>query len=320
MTEFKHISVLKEEIISALSLKSGDLALDCTAGGGGHTQELLKRVQPSGKVYAIDRDHSAISFLQKKFKDEIDIASLELLHAPFDQASSHLNQLNLKFSGIIADLGVSSPQLDQAERGFSFMQDGPLDMRMSQESGSQTAQDIVMNYPKEELFRIFKQYGEEPKASIIAREICLFREKNTIDTTTKLAELIKNVVHYKTKSKKHPATKVFQALRIEVNNELEQIELLIDEAIELLAPGGRLAIITFHSLEDKIVKNKFKFAAGIKGYDPILNALPLTDIELSQRKNIVAKIVKPFPMKPSEHEIKLNPRSRSAKLRVLEKI
>ena len=316
---FNHKTVLLHELVDALMLKPGTIAIDCTAGGGGHTSLLLEHVDPLGKVFACDRDKQAIENMQERFKAEIADNRLTLLHTPFSEFSKHISK-SITIQGICADLGVSSPQLDESQRGFSFMHDGPLDMRMSPESSEPSAADVVANYSAEELETIIRSLGEEPKAKFVANAIVKQRETKPITTTLELANLVAKAIHYKQKSKKHPATKTFQALRIYVNKELDEIKKLLEQAFMRLAPGGRLAIISFHSLEDRIVKDFFKEMAGKKQNQSIPRDLPLTTDQLATLQNIRARIIKPFPIIPKEEEIESNPRARSAKLRVLEKL
>ena len=312
---FIHTTVLLEELINGLSLSEGYTAVDCTAGGGGHTARMLDQTGPSGTVWAIDRDPVAISNLQKKFADEAKRGQLILKHGA---CSEMLASITGPVDAIAADLGVSSPQLDEADRGFSFMKDGPLDMRMNQKAGPD-ASEIVATYSQQELTDIFRKWGEEPKAKFIAQAIVAYREHTPITRTLQLAEIVRGAVHYKTKSKKHPATKVFQALRICVNDELGEVEEILEKAMGLLKPGGRLGIITFHSLEDRIVKQFFKKASRTAGSRPELRGLPLTESQLEEIHKPDAKIIKPFPVNPTDEEIAANPRARSAKLRVMEK-
>ena len=311
---------MKTETVESLNLSSGDHVIDCTAGGGGHTALLLKKVFPDGHVSAFDRDHTAISSLEKKFQTDISENKLKLYHTNFSEIGHVFSHLETKIKGIIADLGVSSPQIDNSERGFSFMKDGPLDMRMSPESGGPTAADILATADQYLLEKIFRDYGEEPKSKFVAKAIIEYRKVQPIVSTLQFAKIVSDSIHYKKKSKKHPATKVFQALRIYVNNELDEINRFLSSAFDILAPGGRMSIITFHSLEDRIVKLFFKEKAGKVNKDPILNSLPLTHSELSKYIKVEAKIIKPFPATPSTSELATNPRSRSAKLRTLEKL
>lgn len=319
MPTFKHNTVLLEELVDGLNLKPGDKAIDCTAGGGGHTNLMLERVSSLGEVFACDRDLTAIEYLKARFAGELQDGFLTLLHTPFSSFSNHIPE-NSFFQGIAADLGVSSPQLDESERGFSFMHDGPLDMRMSRESSNISAAEVVATYGASDLEQIIRKLGEEPKAKFVADAIVKQREKSPIKTTRQLAEIVAEAIHYKNRSKKHPATKTFQALRIYVNKELEEIQKLLEISFLRLKKGGRLAVISFHSLEDRIVKDFFKQKSGKGKSQPIPRDLPLTAAQLNSIQNIEARIIKPFPIIPSEEEININPRARSAKLRVLEKL
>ncbi|NRA43559.1 MAG: 16S rRNA (cytosine(1402)-N(4))-methyltransferase RsmH [Oligoflexales bacterium] len=319
MPTFKHTTVLLHELVDALNLKAGNTAVDCTAGGGGHTSLMLEKVASSGQVFACDRDLRAIENLNKRFETQIKSKELSLLHTRFSDFDKLIPK-DIPCHGIGADLGVSSPQLDESDRGFSFMHDGPLDMRMSPESMDPSAADIVASYSSEELEKIIRTLGEEPKARFVANAIVKQRELSPITSTHQLANIVAGAIHYKQKSKKHPATKTFQALRIYVNKELEEVRTLLDRAFNRLEKGGRLAIITFHSLEDRLVKDFFKEKAGKKPNQAIPRDIPLTADELHALQNIEAKIIKPFPMLPKTEEINSNPRVRSAKLRVLEKL
>ncbi len=314
---FEHITVLRDELLDSLGLAPGDYAVDCTAGGGGHTQGLLERVGPRGKVIAIDRDPWAQSVLKRRFDKELASGQLELIAAPFSQITHELSQRNLvaKIQGLCADIGVSSPQLDAAERGFSFAKDGPLDMRMDQSQGI-TAAEIVNEWSVPELTRLFRVYGEDPQARRIAQAIERERTKHPFERTLDLADLIAQSVHYKERSRKHPATRVFQALRIEVNGELRELEALLAHVGATLKPNGRCAIISFHSLEDRLIKNAFRALAEghVKHID---KRLPITAVEIDKLKKFT--IIKPFPKIPGDLELERNPRSRSAKLRVIEK-
>lgn len=314
---FEHITVLREELLDSLGLTPGDYAVDCTAGGGGHTQGLLERVGPTGKVIAIDRDPWAQSVLKARFAKELASGNLELIVVPFSQISVELGQRNLvgKIQGLCADIGVSSPQLDAAERGFSFAKDGPLDMRMDQSQGV-TAADIVNEWSVPDLTRLFRDYGEDPQARRIAQAIERERARKPFERTLDLADLVAASVHYKERSRKHPATRVFQALRIEVNGELRELEALLNDVGPSLKAGGRCAIISFHSLEDRLIKNAFRALAEghVKHID---KRLPITAVEIDKLKKFT--IIKPFPRIPGDIELELNPRSRSSKLRVIEK-
>ncbi len=315
---FEHITVLKDELLNSLGLLPGDYAVDCTAGGGGHTAGLLERVGPSGKVIAFDRDPWAQDVLKKRFPKELADGRLELIAEPFSRIQSALESRGLlgKVQGLCADIGVSSPQIDAAERGFSFAKDGPLDMRMDQSQGV-TAKDIVNEWSINDLTKLFRDYGEDPQARRIALAIEKERAKAPIERTLDLADLVASSVHYKERSRKHPATRVFQALRIEVNGELRELEALLLAIGPSLRPRGRCAIISFHSLEDRLVKNAFRnLAEGhLKHLD---RRLPITDAEIRKLKTF--EIIKPFPIIPGDIEEKENPRSRSAKLRVIERL
>lgn len=319
--EFKHLSVLAKELASSLKLEPGGLVIDCTTGGGGHASEMLERVLPEGKLLAFDQDQEAISHLKEKFAKEIKSGHVILENSSFSEISSFANHHDFtgKVSAIIADLGVSSHQIDTGERGFSFQQEGPLDMRMNQEDNPLTAKEVVNTYSAEDLADILYHYGEERESRRIARAILRAREKKEIETTTELVEVVRKALPYK-HSKKNPATKTFQALRIYVNKELEELKDLLKTSLEILKPGGRLAIITFHSLEDKIVKDTFQELAGKKILKDLPREIPLTQGDITRYNLIKGTIIKPFPVKPSSDEVSLNPRARSAKLRVFEKI
>lgn len=295
-----HIPVLPEAVLRFLQPKAGESYLDLTAGYGGHAAAVLERTfqqsesgQTAGNTTAtlVDRDHNAIAHLQDKFKD----SGIQIFHKDFLGASQELARAGKQFDLILADLGVSSPHLDNASRGFSLREDGPLDMRMDQ-TQSLTAETIVNSYGEAELRDLIRMYGEEPRASRIAR---LIAEHRPIKSTTQLAEIVAHA--WPGHSKVHPATRTFQALRIAVNSELEQIRQAIPLWVKLLAPGGRIVVISFHSLEDRIVKQSFQELAGDR-YDAVLTLLT--------RQPVMA-----------EHdELVFNPRARSAKLRAAAKI
>ena len=315
---YKHITVLKQELIDLLNLKPGDTAIDCTAGGGGHTELLLEKVGPEGKVIAFDRDSIAISHLREKFESELRSKQLELVHRPFSELGAFARSIeNLgPVNAIIADIGVSSPQLDVAERGFSLGKNGPLDMRMDQ-SQTLTAANLVNELSREELRTILRKFGEEPKAHFIANAIVTEREQEPITTTARLAEIVKQAVHYKTKSKIHVATKTFQALRIVVNGELDELQSLLQQAFSLLSPQGRLGILSFHSLEDRMVKQQFnRWAGRNQQVDSELLAVGI----MNPTPSIEGTIIKPYPLKASEIAAKENPRARSVRCRVIEKL
>lgn len=319
--EFHHITVLEQELVNSLNLHEGNIAIDCTAGGGGHTQGLIRATSPGGQVIAMDRDPSAIAQIQYRFSKEVKDGSLRIEKTKFSDIHDIASKYNLvgKVNGICADIGVSSPQLDMGSRGFSFSHDGPLDMRMDPTS-SLTAYQVVNEYSESELTRIFKEFGEEPKAFFVARAIVEARKNRPIKSTHDLAKIAEDSIFYKTKSRTHPGTRIFQAIRIEVNNELDELKRLIEDAITVLAPGGRLGIISFHSLEDRIVKHLFKEAETTAFSRLNLKGIPMTENEIERLGGFAkGKIIKPFPVLPKESEQTENPRSRSAKLRVLEK-
>ena len=307
--EFKHISVLYNETLDALNIRPDGLYIDCTAGGGGHSAGIAERLD-TGRLIAIDQDPDAISNLNKRFENN---KKVTVVHENFADLEAILSSMDIQGScvnGILADLGVSSYQLDNGSRGFSFHKDAPLDMRMSAQGVS--AGDLVNNLSQQELQTILYKYGDEKFAPAIARNIVKEREKKPIETTLELAEIIANSYPAKARRDGHPARKTFQALRIEVNGELEKLEKAIDIMFDSLDIGGRLAIITFHSLEDRIVKTHFKsFCEGcICPPD-----FPVCVCGRVPRGKIPFK-----PVLPGKEELENNPRSRSAKLRVIEKI
>lgn len=304
--EFHHISVLLDETVNALNVKANGVYVDCTAGGGGHSAKLLESLN-GGRLIAIDQDPEAIENLRHRFEKNNNVT---VVHNNFVNINSVLDSLNIKFvDGIMADLGVSSYQLDTDERGFSYHKDAPLDMRMSKEGVS--AYDLVNGMSVHELQKILYSYGDEKFAPSISRNIVKEREKGPIKTTLQLAQIVKDSVPAAARRDGHPARKTFQALRIEVNGELTKLESALDFMFDRLAVGGRLAIITFHSLEDRIVKNKFKkFCEGcICPPD-----FPVCVCGRKPRGKTLKAVV------PNAQEIKNNPRSRSAKLRIIEKI
>ncbi|ADL51492.1 16S rRNA (cytosine(1402)-N(4))-methyltransferase RsmH [Clostridium cellulovorans] len=309
--EFKHVSVLLEECIEGLSIKPDGIYVDCTLGGAGHSFEIVKQLTSEGRLIGIDQDTNAINAAKEKLKDYNNVT---YVHDNFHNIGEILENLNIdKVDGILMDLGVSSHQLDVAERGFSYMKDAPLDMRMNQERDF-SAYDIVNTYSEEQLFKIIRDYGEEKFAKRIASFIVKNRNEKTIETTFQLVEIIKNAIPAKARREgPHPAKRTFQAIRIEVNKELEILDKAINDGIDKLALDGRICIITFHSLEDRIVKNIYKEQAN-----------PCTcpkefPICICNRKPKV-KIISRKPIEASAEELEYNPRSRSAKLRVAEKI
>ena len=306
--DFSHIPVLLRETIEALNIRPDGIYVDGTAGGGGHSQEILNRLE-KGTLIAIDQDPDAVETVTKRLEGN---KNVKVARANFSQMDEVVRSLGFdRVDGVLLDIGVSSRQLDTPERGFSFHNDAPLDMRMSQEGTS--ARDLVNTLPHGELARIIRMYGEERFASSIAGAIVREREKKPIETTLELAEIVKSGVPAAKRRDGHPARKTFQALRIAVNGELDRLSVGLEAAFSLLAPGGRLAVITFHSLEDRIVKQYFaQLCTGC--------TCPKDFPVCVCGKKPQAKLWKKKPVEASEEELASNARSRSAKLRVLEKI
>ena len=279
---------------------------------------MLAAVGTHGKVIAFDRDITAIDKARLEFSDEIHAGRLILCHNAFGDILLTLSKLGLtkNIDGILADIGVSSHHLDEATRGFSFSHDGPLDMRMDQSRGQSVA-DFLATASETEIADVIYKYGEESKSRFIAKLICERRQMNPFKTTKSLADLIASKVFWKEASRKHPATRTFQALRIYINDELGELEKLLDSAPEVLKPGGVLAIITFHSLEDRIAKGAMLDLSGKSQRQSIPRDLPLTTEQIAAMSQSRAEVIRPFPMTPSEDEIKNNPRARSAKLRAI---
>ncbi len=305
-----HISVLLNESITGLNLKEDGIYVDCTLGYAGHSSEILKRIR-RGCLFAIDQDSDAIRYSEKKLATIGN--NFEIINTNFVNIRDELEKRNVfEVDGILFDLGVSSPQLDDKDRGFSYHQDAPLDMRMNQKQAL-SAKVVVNTYEEKALADIFFKYGEEKYARSIAKNIVKYREKKEIETTLELVEIIKSSIPEKAKRDKHPARKVFQAIRIEVNDELNVLTEAIMESLSLLKVGGRLVVITFHSLEDRIVKNIFREATEI---DPKVKGLPDIPLEyLPKYRLINSKVIV-----PSDEELEANNRSRSSKLRIIERI
>lgn len=307
----EHVSVLLNEAIEGLDIKEDGIYIDATLGRGGHSSEILKRLT-SGKLYCFDQDQEAIDYSSIRLKEISD--NFEIIYSNFKNIKDELNKRGIKeVNGILFDLGVSSPQFDEDYRGFSYRFDSELDMRMDQ-NNPLTAKKIVNTYSLNDLVKIFKEYGEEKYSYSIAKTIVKEREKKEISTTFELVDIIKRSIPKKELYKdKHPAKQVFQALRIETNNELEVLKIALNDSLSLLKPGGRIVVITFHSLEDRIVKTIFKEKTFIKGdrrndyIDP--KKLKQVDYELVNKKVIT----------PSSNEIEVNHRSKSAKLRIIKK-
>ena len=311
MSEFHHISVLLNECIEGLAIKPDGIYIDGTLGGAGHSSQIAKRLT-TGRLIGIDRDPVALKAAGERLEPYQN--NVTLVHSNFCEMAQVVKDLGLPgVDGILLDLGVSSPQLDEVARGFSYMADAPLDMRMNGEDAL-SAQTVVNTWSQEELKRILFDYGEERYAPRIASAICRRREEKTIETTLELVDIIRSAMPAQAlREKQHPAKRSFQAIRIAVNDELGSVERAMEAAIPLLNPGGRLAVITFHSLEDRIVKNAMAEAA--KGCTcppriPVCVCGKKPQVKLISRKPIVA----------AEEELEVNPRSRSAKLRVCEKL
>lgn len=305
-----HVSVLLNESIENLNIKEDGIYVDCTLGFAGHSKEILKRIK-KGKLFAFDQDGEAIN-CSKKILDQIS-GNYEIIKSNFAFIKSELNKRGIeKVDGVLFDLGVSSVQLDEAERGFSFHKDAKLDMRMDTDQ-SFSAYDVVNDYSKEELEKIFFNYGEEKYSRSIASAIVRERENKKIETTLELTEIIRKSVPEKYRRTHHPARKVFQAIRIEVNKELDVFTKALNDAIDMLNPGGRICVITFHSLEDRICKKIFKEKSEI---DSVFKGLPDKDIPLEYRPEL--KLI--TKIKPSKKELADNNRSRSSILRVAEKM
>lgn len=306
---FNHIPVLLNEVIEGLNIKKNGIYVDGTLGGAGHSLEICKKLSPQGRLIGIDRDVEALACAKEKLKQYDNVKFVNDNHQNIKQILSDL-EIN-GVDGILLDLGVSSYQIDELSRGFSYMNDAPLDMRMDKLQ-TLTAEEVINTYKEEDLAKIIYEYGEEKFSKKIARRICELRKIEKIDTTAKLAAIVEECVPY-IKGQGHPAKRTFQAIRIEVNNEIEPLYGAVTDCIDALNPGGRLCIITFHSLEDRCVKNAYTDALG-KCTCP-------KDLPYCICKKIVkGKIVNKKPILPTDKEQELNSRSRSAKLRIFEKI
>ena len=306
----KHIPVLLEEAITALNLREDMKIVDATLGYAGHSSQILKKIK-RGHLFAFDQDSEAI----RQSTDRLSPigTNFTIYHSNFKHLKEKLNEDNIyKVNGFLFDLGVSSPELDEDRRGFSYHKEAKLDMRMNKDQ-KLSAYEVVNDYSEEKLREIFYKYGEDKYSRSIAKNICKYRVDKKIETTIELAEIIKNSVPMKERRKHHPARQIFQAIRIEVNDELNSLEIALNDALDMLDINGVIAVISFHSLEDRIVKNIFKERTHIneklKGL-PNINEDLLPDYELVNRK----------PITPSEEELERNPRSRSAKLRVIKRI
>lgn len=308
---FEHKSVLLEETVDSLAIKPDGIYVDGTLGGGGHAFEVCSRLSDKGRLIGIDQDADAIQAATKRLEPFSD--RVTIVRSNYEQAAAVLSELGIqKVDGIYLDLGVSSYQLDTAERGFTYREDAPLDMRMDQRN-TQTAADIINTYSEMELYRIIRDYGEDRFAKNIAKHIVRRREDKPIETTGELIEVIKAAIPMKVRATGgHPAKRTFQALRIELNHELDVLNRSIDTMIDLLNPGGRLSIITFHSLEDRIVKTRFR-----DNENPCI-CPPEFPVCMCGRKSKGAVVTRK-PILPTEEEVESNKRSKSAKLRVFER-
>lgn len=306
-----HKTVLQQEAVEQLNIKADGIYVDCTFGRGGHSLKILEKLSQKGHLYAFDQDAEAAQHAEKHFSQ---FSNFTFIHENFKRLKEILADMNVeKVNGILFDLGVSSPQLDESERGFSYQHDAPLDMRMDRRS-TLTASQIVNEWPYEKLVSIFFQYGEEKFSKQIARKIKHARQRKRIETTGELVEIIKDAIPAPARrTGGHPAKRIFQALRIAVNDELNAFESALKQSIDMLESAGRIAVITFHSLEDRICKTIFKEASQ----GP---ALPRGIPVVPECYRPTLKVITKKPIVPSEEEIKANRRARSAKLRVAEKI
>lgn len=305
-----HYSVLLNEAIDSLNIDENGIYVDATLGYGGHSSLILSKLN-KGFLYSFDQDIDAINYSNDRLSKISN--SYEIIKSNFVNLKEELKKKNIdKINGIIFDLGVSSPQLDEKDRGFSYHQDSRLDMRMDKDNPL-SAYEVVNNYSKNDLIKIFRDYGEEKFAVSIANNILKYREKKNIETTLELVDIIKLSVPERVKREKNPAKKVFQAIRIEVNNELDVLSKALEDAISMLKPGGRVVVITFHSLEDRIVKNIFKKYSEVP---KDLKILPFVPLEYQP----ILKLINKDVILPSKKELEENRRSRSAKMRIAERI
>jgi 16S rRNA (cytosine1402-N4)-methyltransferase len=311
---FKHISVLLNESIDGLAIKPDGIYIDGTFGRGGHSRTILSKLGDSGRLYSIDRDPTAIAEAHK-----IDDSRFTIIHGPFSGIAEYAEQHNLvgKVDGVLFDLGVSSPQLDDAERGFSFMKDGPLDMRMDPTSGIPVS-EWIKQADLDDITWVIREFGEDKHARRIAKAIVAHRDDEelpALERTSQLAKLIENAAPKSFKEKKHPATRAFQAFRIYINSELEEIDVALKGALSVLAPEGRLSVISFHSLEDRMVK---RFMRKESRGPQVPHGIPMTETQIaalgSAALDTVGKAIK-----PTAEEVDANPRSRSSVLRIAQK-
>jgi len=309
MSSNTHVPVLMGPVLDGLDIKADGIYVDGTFGRGGHSSAILEQLNAGGRLIAIDRDPQAIASVPRALEED---PRLELLRGEIEELSICIGERELtgRVDGLLLDLGVSSPQLDEAERGFSFLRDGPLDMRMDPDSGVSAA-EWLNSVEEASLRRVLKIYGEESSATRIARAIVAARQDTPIRTTTQLAEIVSSVVPAHTR-KKHPATKTFQAIRIFINRELEQLEAALDQSIDVLAKGGRLCVISFHSLEDRIVK---RFMRNTSRESEQYRGMPNVPAEFQPKMKIIGKVIV-----ATTAEISENVRARSARLRIAERV
>lgn len=309
--EFNHISVLLNECLEGLNIKENGIYVDVTLGGAGHSSEILKKLSNEGRLIGIDQDTDALKAAKERLEN---YSNVTFVHSNFSSIENVLNNLNIDgVDGILMDLGVSSYQLDEGERGFSYMKDAPLDMRMNRDNDF-SAYNVINEYSEEDLYRIIRDYGEEKFARRIASFIVENRQEKNIETTLELVEIIKSAIPAKARREgPHPAKRTFQAIRIEVNSELSILNKTIEDGVGKLNKGGRMAIITFHSLEDRIVKNKFRDLA-------VSCRCPKEFPVCVCGEKAKVKVISRKAIEPTKEEVDINPRSRSAKLRVIEKL
>ena len=312
--EFNHQPVLFRECMENLEIKSNGTYVDCTTGGGGHSLGILEKLGEGGRLLCFDKDGQALAAAEKRLSKCITNATYQMVKSDFAQVKAQMKQMDIdQADGVLADFGVSSYQLDENRRGFGYMQDGPLDMRMDT-TASLTAEEVVNTYPAGELERILFEYGEERYSRRIVSALCREREKQRITTTKRLSDIIRSAMPAQgKKEQQHPAKRVFQAIRIEVNHELDSISALLTDIPSILSPEGRFAAISFHSLEDRLVKEAFK------KYENPCTCPKNFPVCACNRKPMV-KIITRKPVTASEEELETNPRARSAKLRVIEKL
>ena len=314
MAEFKHVTVLLNEAVENLKVKPDGIYVDCTLGGGGHTRKILSQLNENGRLFSFDQDQTAIEYNQKALDNQLQSGKLTLVKDNFRNIKKRLNELDVsKIDGAVYDLGVSSPQFDVAQRGFSYKLEASLDMRMDQ-SQSLTEKQIVNEWSFNDLVRIFSRYGEEKFAKSIARKIEKQRQLRPIQTTTELVEVIKAGIPARARrTGGHPAKRVFQALRIAVNDELGALETSLEQVLEMLNIDGRVSVITFQSLEDRLVKSMFKEKTSLPDLPQGLPVIP-------QGMEVDYRLVNRKPILPTKSEIETNHRAHSAKLRVIERI